>query len=90
MIVSLASNFALKGCAVALRVRQAHVNLPNVSVSETAKSKELGLDQNGAEITIASDAESVSSYRPSKILSYVSFRSKGGSSQASQNRQTLA
>ena len=32
MIVSLASNFALKGCAVALRVRQAHVNLPHVSV----------------------------------------------------------
>jgi hypothetical protein len=34
MIVSLASNFALKGCAVALRVREAHVNLPHVSVSK--------------------------------------------------------
>jgi len=32
MIGSLASNFALKGCAVALRARQAHVNLPNVTV----------------------------------------------------------
>jgi hypothetical protein len=34
MIGSLASNFALKGCAVALRVREAHVNLPHVSVSK--------------------------------------------------------
>jgi hypothetical protein len=32
MIVSLAPNFALKRCAVALQARQAHLNLRHVSV----------------------------------------------------------